>query len=255
MALVAPGALYGAVCAREPYAWSTGGELVASSDAGRSWHTVAIPPHVEDCPEVTTGQPAGGVEEQNSNQPLANLVCIATPLVLYAIGAAPVPRTFPYPLDNGFVPAELWRSDDGGRSWYPDGYTGASLVACTPAEVWSLTRIGPPGMGAETALFRTPGTATGRCLVERPPTSLPVSAGPCSSMVEEAGYWQSLVSMRSGTERCSARVTTFVRPKPHRARDHVGREALGQRSPSAWRRGRGGCGVVSLPTRGFPARP
>ena len=198
VALVAPGALYGAVCAREPYAWSTGGELVASSDAGRSWHTVAIPPRVQDCPEVTTGQPAGGVEEQNSNQPLANLVCIATPLVLYAIGAAPVPRTFPYPLDNGFVPAELWRSDDGGRSWYPDGYAGASLVACTPAEVWSLTRIGPPGMGAETALFRTPGTATGRCLVERPPTSLPVSAGPCSSMVEEAGYWQSLISMRSG---------------------------------------------------------
>jgi photosystem II stability/assembly factor-like uncharacterized protein len=198
VALAGPVALYGAVCAREPYARFTEGELVASSDAGDSWRTVALPPRVEGCPEVTAGQPAGGVEEQNSNQPLANLVCIATPQVLYAIGAAPVPRTFPYPLDNGFVPAELWRSDDGGRSWHPDGYAGASLVACTPAEVWSLTRIGPPGMGAETALFRTPGTATGRCLVERPPTSLPASAGPCSGMMEEAGYWQSLVSMRSG---------------------------------------------------------
>jgi hypothetical protein len=198
VALAAPGALYGAVCAREPYARSTGGDLVVSSDAGHSWRTVALPPRVGGCPEITTGQPAGGVEPQSPNQPLASLVCIATPHVLYAIGTVPVPRTFPYPLDGGFVPAELWRSDDGGRSWRPDGYAGASLVACTPAEVWSLTRIGPPGMGAETALFRTSGTATGRCLVERSPISLPASAGPCSSMVEEAGYWQSLVSMRSG---------------------------------------------------------
>ena len=123
---VAPGALYGAVCAREPYARSTGGELVASSDAGQSWHRVALPPRVEGCPEgrdgtAGRGRRAGGTRISRWR----TLSGFATPHVLYTIGAAPVPRTFPYPLDNGFVPAELWRSDDGGRSWHPDGYTGA----------------------------------------------------------------------------------------------------------------------------------
>ncbi|HTW98516.1 MAG TPA: hypothetical protein VMD59_07055, partial [Acidimicrobiales bacterium] len=77
---------YGAVCSSQPYDWSPGGELVASSDGGRSWRVLRLPARVKDCPEVTAGQPAGGAEAGLGAARSGAVVCVASPRVLYAIG-------------------------------------------------------------------------------------------------------------------------------------------------------------------------
>jgi hypothetical protein len=118
--------------------------------------------------------------------------------VLYAIGEPAGQLRSEYLSMDGPVPAELYRSDDGGRSWAPVGSAGAELVACTTAEVWSQTMIGPSG--AETALFRSPGVASRRCLPAAPhgATSFLDSAGPCARAVAAGAYLEALVSMRHG---------------------------------------------------------
>jgi photosystem II stability/assembly factor-like uncharacterized protein len=101
-------------------------ELVRTTDGGRSWLAVSLPPEF-GCPTaISNGQGSGSPAQ----------LCVASAQVLYAIAGPPDYR------DGGMVPQGtfLFRSADGGRSWHQIARTAVEdgIVSCQGDRLWTV---------------------------------------------------------------------------------------------------------------------
>jgi photosystem II stability/assembly factor-like uncharacterized protein len=117
-------------------------ELVRTTDGGRSWHTVSLPPYF-GCPApISNGQ--GAASEQFSQ------LCVASGQILYAIAGPPGYR-------NGWMVPQgtfLFRSADAGRSWHRIARTtGDGIDSCQGDRLWTVAQQGNQWGSVEVSSF------------------------------------------------------------------------------------------------------
>jgi photosystem II stability/assembly factor-like uncharacterized protein len=123
VSFVGAGVGYGVVCeSSEPSLQDNVVALVRTTDDGKSWRAVSVPPDFA-CTALSNGQGTPPSE-----------LCVASPEVLYAIAGPLVDRPGMMP-----QPTVLFRSLDGGRSW--SRVAAASddgIVSCDGDTLWTV---------------------------------------------------------------------------------------------------------------------